>query len=352
MPWWGAAALLPRLSAALRECWEGHAFTYIWCCSYPPGTSEYNSMCWNDISSNGITSFFYDRCCDIYFGPNVRSLPAFWARKLELEFHGGVTIVLDQAPVQNQNRTYSWDPNGVVSNHLRRWTPLYGVVWEDRAARVLLNTRFLRSLRRLAGHPLLVLDIASGLGVNTIAAAKSGLVDMVVGIDADAKGVLQAKANVRRNGLKNAHILHFDVCNSSEAFELLLGEQVAIARKKRIRFDLVTMSGLHAPPRVIEKCAYELMFALGAPVASYLDSDQEFLGPHTYKYGKHPSFVDYASKRGFPALYKGKIDIGRLHGTDEVPFLPILPVHVWTYIGRDFSTSRPDGLQGALPSFA
>eukprot|EP00415_Alexandrium_ostenfeldii_P002228 UN2228 len=121
-----------------------------------------------------------------------------------------------------------------------------------------------------------------------------------------------------------------------------------MARDSRVRFDVVTMSGLHAPPEVIEECAYELFFALGAPVASYLDSDQDYLGPHTYKYGTHPSFAEFASKRGFLALYKGKIDIGALHATDEVPFLPILPVHVWNFIGRDFSQD----IAGVLPSEA
>jgi len=301
-------------------------------------------MCWNDLSGNGITSFFYERCCDIRFGPNIRVLPAFWTRKLELEFHDEVRIVLAQAPVEYPNRTYSWDENGVITGRVRRWTPLYGVVWEDRAGRVMLNTRLLHSLRNLHGRPLVVLDIASGLGLNVIAAAKSELVGLAVGVDADEQGVAQAKGNVRRNDVENAHIIHFDVCAPPEVLEQLITSQVPAAEGRRVRFDLITMSGLHAPPRVIESCAYELLYALGGSVATFLDSDTAFFGGSTYKYGNYPGFHEYAVRRGIAAHYRGHVDVGALHGTDEEPFLAILPVDVWVYNGRDFG--RPPDDQG------
>merc|ERR1711879_204278 len=79
---------------------------------------------------------------------------------------------------------------------------------------------------------------------------------------------------------------------------------------------------------------YELISAIGGDVAVYVDTDAHYLGPRGYyKYGTHPGFQQFASRKGLAHSHLGQINVADLHGTEELLFPTIYPVELWTFEG-------------------
>jgi len=213
--------------------------------------------------------------------------------------------------------------------------PLEAVVWEDRAARVLLSTDLLARTAGALERPLRVLDIGSGRGLSGVAALKSPHVDLVVAVDVDPDAVAASARNAARNGVAAGyHALRFDVCDSPDE---LLSLVRARAPQRPLGFDVITMSVFTVLPEVVANCVFELIYAVASESTIYIDSDSVLFQEEFYseflrsqgRNGVYPSLPDFAKARRLQLDKLTTVDVSLLVGSDEPPMLATLPVHVW-----------------------
>jgi len=271
------------------------------------------------------------------FGPAVRYLPASGFDSILLNYGKNREIYIDI------EQTHAGD----LHNHSdgQHFPPNKGQVWNDKAARVMLSTETLAVLRRFHRRPLRMLDIGSGVGLNAIAAAKSGFVDLAVGVDWDPGAVAQASRNAVLNGVAgpratsnaSAVFLPFDICQPASVLRRLLRARTRsrLGAPAALQFDVFTMSSMSVPNELLAGCVYELFVALASPHAVYLDSDSlEFaamLPPPAVYVHYYLDFEKFMASRGYGVLLFREVDTRTLLATDEDPFYQIFPVKLWAF---------------------
>merc|ERR1712224_1019076 len=99
----------------------------------------------------------------------------------------------------------------------------------------------------------------------------------------------------------SVRFVHFDICRSTREFLSELWAQVPGPHE----FDIVTMSGFCAPPKVIRECAFRLAVAVGSHDGFiFIDNDRNWFNQNytqwPRRFGRrYPDFRAFAMANGF-----------------------------------------------------